>query len=101
MLRFFDKEGRDITEEFTSTRQYCANPGCLGEPWCSAWGIYQAQEPEQTVPESASTRMEVSGSGDMEQGIDHILLELSQQLESHSPTGRLQQPHPTAAHTPY
>ena len=71
MLRFFDKEGRDITEEFTSTRQYCANPSCLGEPWCSAWGICQAQEPEQTVPESAST---ISGNGDMEQEIDHILL---------------------------
>ena len=35
MLRLFDKEGKDITDDFTAS--VCANPACLGEPWCSAW----------------------------------------------------------------
>ncbi len=35
MLTLYYKDGREIIEE--STR--CGNSGCLGEPWCSAWGI--------------------------------------------------------------
>ncbi len=48
--------------------------------WCSAWGICQlAEEPDETV--SSGGGMEVQ-SGDMEEEIDHIMLELSQQLQS-------------------
>ena len=87
MLRFFDKDGTDITDEL-STSKFCDSPACLGEPFCSAWGICQspAREPEQTAQE---TGMELGGC-DMEQQIDHIMLELSQQLES-SPTHGLHQ----------
>ena len=35
MLRFFDKDNRDITNEL-NIPDYCGNPSCLGEPWCSA-----------------------------------------------------------------
>ena len=39
MLRLFDKNNRDITNEFPATN-FCGNQSCLGEPWCSAWGIW-------------------------------------------------------------
>ena len=35
MLRFFDANNVDISDE----REYYSNPSCLGEPWCSSWGI--------------------------------------------------------------
>ena len=35
MLRFFDANNVDNTDE----REYYSNPSCLGEPWCSSWGI--------------------------------------------------------------
>ena len=62
MLRFYDKEKRDITDELDSPSLFCGNPACLGEPWCSAWGICKdvAVEPKN----SASTmeeEEEVSG----------------------------------------
>ena len=47
MLRLFDMNGRDITDEL----DYCSNPSCLGEPWCSAWGICKAQEPVEQAME--------------------------------------------------
>ena len=35
-VRLFDSENRDITDQL----EYCGNPSCLGEPWCSAFGIW-------------------------------------------------------------
>ena len=90
MLRLFDINGRDITDD----RQYCRNPACLGEPWCSAWGICQlAEEPDETASSGGGMEVQGSGSGDTEEEIDHIMLELSQQLQS-SPTFELQTPAP-------
>lgn len=37
MLKLFDKDGMEIT----ATTEYCTSSSCLGEPWCSAWGICQ------------------------------------------------------------
>ena len=48
-VRLFDSENRDITDQL----EYCGNPSCLGEPWCSAFGICKAQEPAVPVPEQA------------------------------------------------
>ena len=89
MLRLFDKNNRDITDEC----QYCSNPSCLGEPWCSAWGICKdfdslpastAQENEALLPNEGWGPVMENSSDDviMEQEIDDIFLELSQHLKS-------------------
>ena len=40
MLRFYNVNNRDITDEYPfSSSERCSDPSCLGEPWCSAWGI--------------------------------------------------------------
>ncbi len=39
MLTFFDKENRDISREMEEPTEFCDNPTCLGEPWCSALEI--------------------------------------------------------------
>jgi len=70
MLRLFDRENRDITDEC----EFCDNPACLGEPWCSAWGICKAMEPK----ESAS----VDSHGDTY--FDNLFNDLSQQMDSSS-----------------
>ena len=59
-------------DELDSPSLFCGNPACLGEPWCSAWGICKdvAVEPKN----SAATMEEVSG---VEQEYTIILLELS------------------------
>lgn len=61
MLKFYDENNLEITEEY----QYCSNPDCLGEPWCSAWGIC----PNPT----------------MEDEIDRLMLQLSQQVDPAPP----------------
>ena len=65
MLRLFDSENRDITDQL----EYCGNPSCLGEPWCSAFGICKAQEPAVPIPEQATDT-------DMESGRVYSELEL-------------------------
>ena len=81
MLRFYDKEKRDITDELDSPSLFCGNPACLGEPWCSAWGICKdvAVEPKNSA--AAMEEEEVSG---VEQEYTSLFLELSQQLQSSS-----------------
>ncbi len=76
MLRFVDDKQRDITHLYDCPSQFCENPSCLGEPWCSAWGVC-AQEPSQT------------GTARMENVLDDLFLELSQQLGT-----QFDQPHP-------
>ena len=73
MLKFYDKDGEEVT--FQST-QFCDNPACLGEPWCSSWGICKgsAEEAKQ------QPQQEISGSG-LEQEYDSLILELSQQFQ--------------------
>ena len=61
MLRFYDKEKQEILH--ADQRTYCANSSCLGEPWCSAWGLCK----------SSQEKME-----------DEIFKELSQLLEADS-----------------
>ena len=87
MLRLFDKHNRDITGE----TEYCGHPACLGEPWCSAWGICKtAQEPQQRASTSqmqqatpSTSTQQVTPSGLLgEEDIDQLLHELSQQLDS-------------------
>ena len=48
---------------------YCGNPSCLGEPWCSAWGICC-----DTIMDSYE-----------EAGLDRLFQELSQLHESTAP----------------
>ena len=85
MLRFFDQNNKDITDEYNFTGQRHSNPKCPGEPWCSAWG-HCAQEPSEQAagePErSGLMEQEASGSGlieqeaiDMLEEIDRIILE--------------------------
>ena len=61
MLRLFDNNNVDITYQ----RQYCYSPTCLGEPWCSAWGICaSANEPVNTATTNTGMEQEMSyGSG--------------------------------------
>ena len=40
MLKLYDKEGKEIKNECT---EFCSNPSCLGEPWCSGWEIWKEQ----------------------------------------------------------
>ena len=47
MLRLFDVNNRDITDEL----DYNNNPSCLEEPWYSAWGICKVQEPVEQAME--------------------------------------------------
>ena len=61
MLRFFDNDNNDITDELTNSRLYCHNPACLGEPWCSTWGICTATE--QEAKQTASLPAEEATSG--------------------------------------
>ena len=70
MLRFFDKDNRDITDDYPC----CSNPACLGEPWCSAWG--HCSEPEQEGSGNIPT-MEGSGSELNEEDIDAIFSQLA------------------------
>ena len=46
MLNLNEKEGREITNE--PAKCVRNNPACLGEPWCSAWGICAALGPGET-----------------------------------------------------
>lgn len=48
MLRLYNDKQEDIPNQ---PRQFCGNPACLGEPWCSAWGICAAS----TIPEELET----------------------------------------------
>lgn len=42
--------------------EFCDNPACLGEPWCSVWGICKAQEPEQSARDWLSwIKIHISG----------------------------------------
>jgi len=49
MLKLYDKDGQDITDQPTNC--FCDNLACLGEPWCSAWGICSVLdvEPEMHI----------------------------------------------------
>lgn len=66
MLRLFDEQGRDITNQ---PSQFCDNPNCLGEPWCSAWGICRGEK--QTADDEE---------------IDSLFFELSQRESCSTPT---------------
>lgn len=70
MITLLDKDGRDISNQ----RLYCSQPGCLGEPWCSAWGICKQQQ------EASGEISGGSGCYDEDNNkYDDLFLELSQQ----------------------
>ncbi len=69
MLTLYDKDGWEITEESTK----CSNSGCLGEPWCSAWGICSSLDSSKHAKV-----MEFSNLGQEDQ-YDYLFSELSQQ----------------------
>ncbi len=75
MLRFYNSAHEDITNQ---PSQYCGSPACLGEPWCSAWGICKANLTMET-PEEASFASE-------DDVYSPLFAALSQQLDSSSPT---------------
>ena len=75
MLRFFDKDNRDITNEL-NIPDYCGNPSCLGEPWCSAWGNCSAEQSEGCD----SAAIPIEGSGWQMEQADFLFAELSQLL---------------------
>ncbi len=75
MLRFFDKDNRDITDDY---RVYCKNPACHGEPWCGICKGNLQPEPEQVA--------EMQEASALEQEYDKPFQELSKQ-ESSTPRG--------------
>ena len=85
MLRFYDSNNRDVTRDYDCY----GSPNCIGEPWCSAWGICSCQITEDYEPSTSTALATFQGSGySMEQeaisgcgdDIDDLFLELSQQL---------------------
>ena len=90
MLRLYDRDGKEITHDLNC---YCKNPACLGEPWCSAWGICRAApglEQESTMEEA-----------ELELEYDNLFLELSQHLDPlphDSPTPLLVQSNSSSTH---
>ena len=84
MLKFYDKEGREITNK--RTKCVCDNPACLGEPWCSARGICTALGSGETT-----STTEFSDFG-LEDKYDNLFCELSQHEDS-SPTYTAEFPH--------
>ena len=81
MLSLFDKTGREISDQ----TQYCDNPTCLGEPWCSGWGICK---------EMYKAANEMSGSEMEEEQYDELFLVLEE------PQGGYTVPPPSVNHTP-
>ena len=95
MLRLLDKDGRDISDKWV----YCDQPGCLGEPWCSAWGTCQGMRMDSQQPDEATCQY--GGSG-CEEEFDEVFLALSQQQDASStppsPTSLLLAP--SSSHPP-
>ena len=81
MLSLFDKTGREISDQ----TQYCDNPTCLGEPWCSGWDICK---------EMYKAANEMSGSEMEEEQYDKLFLVLEE------PQGGYTVPPPSVNHTP-
>ena len=85
MLRLYDKNHKDITDNYPR----CSNPSCLGEPWCSAWGICEAELASTPNSEIAcewggAIQQQEAGCcayNNMGEEIDQLMLELSQQEE--------------------
>ena len=75
MLRFYDREGYEIDLEQQLTT-YCDNPTCLGEPWCSAWGLCNNKNMESS-PISGTLLSEVP-----EIEYDEVFMSLCQQEEN-------------------
>ena len=84
--------GTDISD---GPNNYCQTLSCLGEPWCSAWGIcssleaseegsgFPLMEQEQEAGTSGyryGCNQACGDDGGSEQEYDQIFLELSQQL---------------------
>ena len=84
MLNLYDKEGREITNE--PAKCVRDNPACLGEPWCSVWGICTALGSGETT-----STTEFSDFG-LEDKYDNLFCELSQQEDS-NPTYSAEFPH--------
>ena len=80
MLRLFDVNNQDITDEL----DYCSNPSCLGEPWCSVWGICKPQEPVEQAMELETRHGLQSESSD-----DNIYSELKSLLQNSGPLPHL------------
>ena len=82
-VRIYDYLGRDISN---CPNKFCNNPACLGEPWCSAWGICrgEAAEREQGIVEEARAQAQPGSGSGLEQEYD--ILELSQQQQQSSPS---------------
>ena len=85
MLRLFNGDS-EVTD---APAVYCGNPSCLGEPWCSAWGVCF-----DTTMDSYE-----------EAGLDSLFQELSQLHESTaplpaSPAPTSNQPHPHSSSVP-
>ena len=91
MLRFFDKNQNDITDEIS--KQYCSNPSCLGEPWCSAWGICSEEqltasggcdgvmaEQEAAGGNSSIIEQQQQQQQQQEMEFDQTIIEMSQQF---------------------
>ena len=83
MLKLYDKEGREITNKPAECVR--DNPACLGEPWCSAWGICTALCSCETT---STTEFSNFGLEDKY----NLFCELSQQEDS-SPTYTAEFPH--------
>ena len=98
MLRLYGADNEEITDQPT---QFCGNPACLGEPWCSAWGICKdsAVYGDTAGVNTSESSLATSTHGRSELEIDDLFLQASQAFESSS-SQHHQRPCAMALHKP-
>ena len=81
MLRFYDREGYkiDLKQQLTNRD----NPTCIGEPWCSVWGLCNNNNMESS-PISGTLLSEVP-----EIEYDEVFMSLCQQEENNRSSSHL------------
>ena len=97
MLRLYGADNEEIT--YDQPTQFCGNPACLGEPWCSAWGICKDAADTAGVDTSESS-LATSTDGRSELEIDDLFQQASQAFESSSAQHH-QRPCAMALHKPF
>ena len=84
MLRLYGADNEEIT--YDQPTQVCGNPACLGESWCSAWGICKdaAMYDDIAGVDTSESSLAISTHGRSELEIDAFFLQASQAFESSS-----------------
>ena len=75
VILLLNENGEDITNE----QLYCVEPDCLGEPWCTAWGIcsenkaknLEIHQEEPTTSENIPARLSLYWKSN---GLNYVLV---------------------------